>query len=46
MQCVERDPQFLKAQKVVMRESQAELGEIGIELGYRYADHPGIKDNG
>lgn len=29
-----------------MRESQAKLGEIGIELGYRYTDHASIKDNG
>jgi len=29
-----------------MRESQAELGEIGIELGYRHSNHAGIKDNG
>lgn len=29
-----------------MRKSQAELGEIGIELGYRYTDHASIEDNG
>jgi len=29
-----------------MRESQAELGEVGIELGRRYPDHVGIEDNG
>ena len=29
-----------------MRESQAELGEICIELGYGHLDHASIKDNG
>ena len=31
---------------MVVRESQAELREIGIQLGYRYVDHASIKDNG
>ena len=29
-----------------MRESQAESGEIGIELRYRYSDHASIKNDG
>lgn len=31
---------------MVMRESQAKPGEIGVELGYGYPDHVGVKDNG
>ena len=29
-----------------MGKSQTELGEIGIELRYRYPDHASIKDDG